>query len=252
MASIDLPLQGKTAVITGGSKGIGASTAVLLAKKGANVVINYGRDTASADALINDLGDKDRSLAIQADAGSIAGVDKIVSETVAKFGKIDILILNAGVLPMKDIEATTEADFDKTFNLNVKGPYFLAQKAVPHIPAGGKIIFLSTGVCSFSGVAPNYLLYASTKGAIDQMTRVLAKGLAPKGINVNAIAPGPTGTELFLEGKSEQLLKAMASQIPKGRVGQPDEIADAIGFLCSEESRWVVGQILRVNGGMML
>lgn len=246
------PLEGKTALVTGGSKGIGASTATLLAKKGANVVINYGSDTASADALISTLGNSDRSLAIQADAGSVAGIEKIVDATVGKFGRIDILILNAGILPMKDLISTTEADFDKTFNLNVKGPYFLAQKAVPHMPEGGRIIFLSTGVNSFSGVAPNYLLYASTKGAVDQMTRVLAKGLAPKGINVNAIAPGPTGTALFLEGKSEQVIKGIAGNIPKGRLGEPEEIADAIGFLCSEESRWVVGQILRVNGGMML
>ena len=151
---------------------------------------------------------------------------------------------------MKDVANTTEADFDATFNLNVKGPYFLVQKAAPHMKEGSHIILLSTTLCAASTVAPPYTLYCATKGAIEQMTRLFSKDLARKGISVNAVAPGPTGTDLFLKGKSEQMLNAIAGANPHGRIGVPEEIADAVVFLGGEGSRWVTGQVLRVNGGM--
>lgn len=151
---------------------------------------------------------------------------------------------------MKDVASTTEADFDAAFNLNVKGPYFLVQAAAPHLKAGAHIVLLSTTLCAASGVAPPYTLYCSTKGAIEQMTRLFSKDLGRKGISVNAVAPGPTGTELFYKGKSEQVLNAIAATNPQGRIWQPDEVADAVVFLCGEGSRWVGGQVLRVNGGM--
>ncbi len=169
---------------------------------------------------------------------------------------------------MKDVESTTEEDFDAIYRLNVKGPYFLVQvcqfdsnlcasptdvqcqKAAPHLKPGSKIILLSTSLCHASTVTPNYLLYCSTKGAIEQMTKVLSKDLARKGISVNAVAPGPTGTELFYKGKSEQVLKTIASFSPHNRIGTPEEIAEAMVFLSSEGSSWISGQILGVNGGM--
>ncbi|KAL8738156.1 MAG: hypothetical protein Q9181_001014 [Wetmoreana brouardii] len=149
---------------------------------------------------------------------------------------------------MKDLENTTEEDFDACMTLNVKGPYFLAQKASPHMAPGSHIILFSTSLCVNSGLTPNYLLYVTSKGAIEQMTRVMAKDVARKGITVNAIAPGPTGTELFYRGKSEQLINMIAGASPFGRLGQPEEIADATAFLCGNDSHWVSGQILRVNG----
>lgn len=151
---------------------------------------------------------------------------------------------------MKDVASTTEADFDATFNLNVKGPYFLVQSAAPHLKPGSHIILLSTSLCAASGVTPNYTLYCSTKGAIEQMTRLFSKDLARKGISVNAVAPGPTGTELFFRGKSEQVLNTIAGMNPHNRIGTPEEIADAMVYLSGEGSRWVTGQVLRVNGGM--
>jgi len=244
-----LPLSGKVALITGASKGIGRATVIRLAADGAKVVINYSSDASAADSLVSQIG-SENALAVQADAGSVPEIEKLVSETVKAFGKIDILIANAGILPMKDLASTTELDFDQTFGLNVKGPYFLAQKAAPHMPAGSHIIFFSTTLCAASTVMPNYLLYVTTKGAIEQMTRVLSKDLARKDISVNCVAPGPTGTELFLKGKPEGMLKAIASQNPHNRIGEPEEIADAVSFLASERSRWVTGQVLRVNGGM--
>ena len=150
---------------------------------------------------------------------------------------------------MKDLESTTEDDFDRTFRLNVKGPYFLAQKAAPHMPAGSHIVFVSTTQCHASTVTPNYLLYCSTKGAVEQITKVLSKDLARRDISVNAVAPGPTGTDLFYRGKSEEMIKAIGSTNPHNRIGTPEEIADVITFLSSPASRWVTGQILGANGG---
>ena len=154
-----------------------------------------------------------------------------------------------GVLPMKDVASTTEDDFDRAFGLNVKGPYFAVQKALPYLKEGSHVVLLSTSLCGMSTVTPNYTLYCSTKGAIEQMVRLFSKDLARKGISVNAVAPGPTGTDLFFKGKSEQLLQTIAAGNPHNRIGTPEEIADTIVFLSGEGSRWVTGQTLKVNGG---
>ncbi|KAB2574852.1 putative short-chain dehydrogenase reductase protein [Lasiodiplodia theobromae] len=240
-------LAGKVAVITGASKGIGRATALRLASLGASVVINYASSAKEADDLVRQIG-SDRALAVRADAGSIPDLEMLVSKTVEKFGKIDILIPNAAVLQMCDLAGTTEEQFDKAMQLNVKGPYFLCQKAAPHMSAGSHVVLISTSVCHFSSIMPNYLLYATTKGAIEQMTRVMAKDLGRKGIFVNAVAPGPTGTELFFEGKSEQLLNTIKGWTPFNRIGEPDEIAEVIAFVSG--SRWVNGQVFKANGGM--
>ncbi|KAL4803350.1 hypothetical protein BDV18DRAFT_144624 [Aspergillus unguis] len=244
-----MSLTGKVVLITGASKGIGKATAQRLASEGASLVLNYNTDASSAEALVKEIGD-DRALAVQADASKLPDLDRLVSSAVDKFGKIDILIPNAGILPMRDLEHTTEADFDFTYDLMVKGPYFLAQKAAKHIPEGGRIILVSTSVTAASTIHPSYLLYASAKAAVEQMTRVMAKDLAKVGISVNCIAPGPTTTGLFLNGKSEAMVKMVAGMSPFNRIGEPDEIANALFFLCGSDSSWVSGQILRVNGAM--
>ncbi|KAL8987604.1 MAG: hypothetical protein Q9177_003201 [Variospora cf. flavescens] len=241
------PLAGKVALITGGSKGIGKATALRLAKDGASVVINYAADASSAEEVVKAIG-SDRALAVQGNAGDVAEIEKMVKQTVDRFGKIDILIPNAAAATMRDLEHTSEEDFDATMALNVKGPYFLCQKAVPHMPPGSHIVLLSTSLCINTAVLPQYLLYNTTKGAIEQMNRVMSKDLARKGIAVNCIAPGPTGTELFYKGKSEELLKFIAAQSPFNRFAEPEELADAMAFFCGSDSRWVSGQIMRVNG----
>lgn len=244
-------LAGKIALITGGSKGIGAATAKALVGLGAKVVINYSSDVTAADALIIQLGAKN-AFAVKADAGTICGIESTVNAAVSTYGKIDILIPNAGILPMKDIQSTTEADFDLAFGLNIKGPYFLVQKALPHMANGSSIILLSTSLNYASTVQGPYTLYCATKGAIDQIVRLLSKDLlAKKGINVNAIAPGPTGTELFFKGKNEMVLNHIAAMSPKNKIGTPEEIAEAMVFLSSRASSWVSGQTIRVNGGMV-
>jgi 3-oxoacyl-[acyl-carrier protein] reductase len=252
-----LPLQDKVALITGGSKGIGAATAIALSRLGCLIAINYSRDASAAETLINkSLGGPDRAIAIQADASTLPGIKKLIDAVVARFSKIDILIPNAGLLSMKTISSTTEADFDAAYNLNVKGPFFLVQTALPHMPtapdaseAQSTIIFLSTTQNHASTVSPPYTLYCSTKGAIEQLARTVSKDLAPKGINVNCVAPGPTGTDLFFEGKNEQVLKTIAGLNPKNRIGTPEEVAEAVAMLCGKGGRWITGQVVRVNGG---
>ncbi|KAJ5728496.1 hypothetical protein N7493_004826, partial [Penicillium malachiteum] len=244
-----MSLSGKVAIITGSSQGIGKATALRLASEGASVIINYRSSAKAANDLVEQIG-SDRALAVQADVSKLPDLDHLVQETVTRFGKIDILILNAGILPMRDLESTTEEDFDSTYNLMVKGPYFLAQKAAKHMSPGARIIFVSSSVTANSAIAPTYLLYASAKGAIEQLARVAAKDLGRKGILVNTIAPGPTTTELFLEGKSEQLIKTLAGTNPFNRIGEPEEIAAVMAFLSGKESSWMSGQVLRVNGAM--
>ncbi|KAG9199116.1 hypothetical protein G6514_009034 [Epicoccum nigrum] len=243
------PLAGKVALITGASKGIGAATALELASLGARVVINYASDSKPADELVQKIG-ADKSIAIKANAGDVQEIERLVAETVAWGGKIDILVPNAGLCLMRTLEQTEEGDFQRTMDLNVKGPYFLAQKALPHMQPGSRVILLSTSLCNFSSLTPNYLLYVTSKGAIEQMVRILAKDLGTKGITVNCVAPGPTATELFFQGKSEEVVKRIASANPFGRIGEPGEIAGAVAYFAGEGGSWVNGQILRVNGGM--
>ncbi|KAF4998706.1 hypothetical protein FGRMN_3032 [Fusarium graminum] len=243
-----MSLKGKVVLVTGSTKGIGKAVVERCAADGASVVINYSSDRAPAEELVGKIG-SERALAVQADVSNISEIEKLVQATVDKFGRIDCVMANAAVAPMNDLEGTTEETFDKSFNLNVKGPYFLVQKAVPHMSSGGRVILVSSGVLHQSQVAPRYLLYASTKGSVEQMTRILAKDLGPKGITVNAIAPGPTATEMFFKGKSQELIDTIAGFSPLGRLGKPEEIAELAAFLAGSGSSWVSGQVIGANGG---
>lgn len=247
-------LSGKVALITGGSKGIGAAIAKNLATRGATVVINYSSDSSSADAVLSSLtslAPNSNPSSIKADVGSVSDCQRLIKETVDKYKKIDVLILNAGWMPNADLASTTEETFERCYAINVKGPFFLAQAAVPHMPTdgSGRIIFFSTSLTVATGVTPNYTLYVSTKGAVEQLTRALSKDLGRKGIAVNCVSPGPTGTDLFFHGKSEAIIKTIASFSPTNRIGKPEEVAEVVGFLSGPEGGWVMGQNWRANGG---
>lgn len=244
-----MSLTGKIALITGGTKGIGKATAEELHARGATVIVTYGSDAAAADALIAQLGPA-RATAIQSDAASVAANQALVAQVVAQHARIDILIPNAGISIMRNLAATTEADFDRIFATNVKGPYFLCQAAAPHMPAGGRIILVSSGVTAYSAIPPPYLLYSSTKGTVEHMMRIMAKDLASKGILVNAVAPGPTGTDLFFVGKTDAQVEHVKAFSPFNRLAKPEEQAGVFASLCEDSMSWVSGQILRVNGAM--
>jgi len=248
---MSLPLAGKVALITGSSRSIGAAIAKRLANDGASVVINYVSNEAAAQEVVDSINGTRPGAAvpIKADVSTVASCKHLLDETIKVFGKVDILVLNAGVMGTRTLSEVDERFFDDHFTINVKGPLFLVQAAAPLMSAGGRIIFFSTSVTRASTVLPNYLVYAASKGAIEQFTRVLAKDLGTRGITVNCISPGPTDTELFRKGKTEQQIQFLANLNPQKRIPQPEEIAPAVAFLASPGASWVNGQNLPVNGG---
>ncbi|KAF8316611.1 putative short chain type dehydrogenase [Clavulina sp. PMI_390] len=252
-----MSLAGKVALVTGGSQGIGKAISLALAKDGATVIVNYSRSQGPADATVEEIhkltGSSTCAVAIKANVSVVPEAKALVEQVVKQFGKIDILICNAGkIYGEVDLAGTTEALYDEAFNLNVKGVYFMVQEAAPHIPYGGRIILFSSSLTINSQIPPSYLLYAATKGAIEQMTRVLAKDLGKRGITVNTVSPGPTATDGFFEGKTEQVVSFIEKWAPSARLGKPEEISGTVKFLCTEEAAWVNGQNIAVNGGAMV
>ncbi|KAJ3286196.1 hypothetical protein HK104_009146 [Borealophlyctis nickersoniae] len=252
--STPLPLTNKVAIVTGGSRGIGRSICQRLAQDGANVVVNYNSNAAEAQSVVDEINaaGKGKAVAVQADVSKVGDVKVLVGRCEEEFGKIDFLVLNAGIQMNQSLHEITEESFDKSFGVNVKGPLFLAQTAAPKMSEGGRIIFFSTSLTAATMVAPNYALYNATKGAVEQLARVLAKDLGKRGINVNTISPGPTATDLFLNGKSEQQINFLANLSPFGRLGQPDDIASVVAFLVGPDAKWVSGQNIRVNGAFVV
>nr|WP_123043803.1 SDR family oxidoreductase [Cohnella candidum]AYQ75723.1 SDR family oxidoreductase [Cohnella candidum] len=239
---------GKVVLVTGASRGIGRTIAERFAREGAKVVLNYsqnGRLAEDAAAEIRAAGGE--AVALQADISRPAEVERLFRETSEAFGGLDILVNNAGIMMTKPIAEFTEEDFDRIFAVNVKGTFFAIQQAARHMNRNGRIINFSTSVTG--SMFPGYSAYAGTKGAVEQFTRQLAKELGPKGITINAVAPGPVNTELFLEGKSEAQVQAIVNMNSFGRLGETDDIVGTVLFLAGEEAGWMTGQTLRVNGG---
>jgi len=251
---MSIPLLGKVAIVTGSSRSIGAAIAQRLADDGANVIISYIANSQAADEVVNDINSKGKGKAVgvKADVSSSVGANLLLEETVKAFGKLDILVLNAGIMGSKVLADVDEQFFDSHIQINVKGPLFLTKAAVPLLTAGGRIIFVSSSLTKASTVLPNALVYLASKGAVEQISRVLAKDLGSRGITVNTVSPGPVDTPLFREGKTEQQIQFIAGLNPSNRLGLPEEIAPAVAFLASPAAAWVNGQNISVNGGFVV
>src|ERR1017187_8010488 len=245
-------LEGKVAVVTGASKGIGASIAKHLAAEGAAVVVNYASSKEGADRVVAEItGKGGKAVAVQANVAKQADIDRLFAETKKAFGKLDILVNNAGVYEFSPVEAVTEAHYYKQFDLNVLGLILASQAAVKHFsPAGGSIINISSIASTLA--PPNASVYSATKGAVVAITKSLAKELGPRKIRVNAINPGMVETEgLHGVGFAESDFRAQVeAQTPLGRIGQPQDIAPAAVFLASPESDWITGATLYISGGL--
>jgi len=241
-------LSNKVAIVTGSSKGIGMHIAKSLAQAGASVVVNYASDQTGADRGVAEiLASGGDAIAIRADVSKTADVKALFDTAITKFGKVDLLINNAGIAIYKLIKDTTDDDFDRIFDINVRGVFLTLREAATRLENGGRIINLSSSVTRL--MMPSYGTYSATKAAVEQMTRVFAKEVGLRGITVNSISPGPTNTELFTAGKNDETIKRLASMAALGRIGEPDDIARVVLFLVSEEAAWVTAQNLGVNGG---
>ncbi|UUZ97148.1 SDR family oxidoreductase [Paenibacillus sp. P25] len=244
----NMSLNGKVAIVTGASRGIGRQIAIQLAQAGAAVIVNYSSNQGKADETVQAIEQSGgRAAAIRADMSKVSEVEALFLETLERFGRVDILVNNAGILECTPIADVTEEMFDRHFAINVKGTYFACQQAMKHMAGGGTIINFSTSVSG--AMLPTYSVYAATKGAVEQLTRQLAKEFGPKDIVINCIAPGQVSTELFLNGKSEELIDSYRRMNAFGRLGEPEDIANAIELLVSNKARWITGQTIRVNGG---
>ncbi|CAM4189966.1 SDR family oxidoreductase [Paenibacillus macerans] len=243
-----MSLNGKVAIVTGASRGIGRQIALQLAQSGAKVVVNYSSNPEKADEVVKTIEQSGgEAAAIRANVGNVSEVEALFAAALEKYGRVDILVNNAGIMEYKAIGDVTEEMFDRHFAVNVKGTYFACQQAMKHLEKGGTIINLSTSVSG--AMLPTYSVYAATKGAVEQLTRQLAKEFGPKDIIINCIAPGQVSTELFLNGKSDELIDSFRRINAFGRLGEPEDIANAIELLVSDKARWITGQTIRVNGG---
>jgi len=243
---------GKTAIITGASRGIGAAIARRLARDGMQVVINYASSAQQAEELVAAIkADGSAAIAVKADVASADEVKTLFDAAEAAFGSIDVLVNNAGILPssLPTLAQTDDATFDSLFAINVKGSFNAMREAAARLRQGGAVINFSTSVIGLA--LPGYAIYAATKSAVETMTNIFAKELRGRDITVNAIAPGPTATSLFLDGKTEETIARLAKMAPLERLGTPDDIAAAVAFLAGPDARWINGQTLRANGGIV-
>jgi 3-oxoacyl-[acyl-carrier protein] reductase len=245
-------LAGKVAVVTGASKGIGASIAKHLAAEGAAVVVNYASSKEGADKVVAEItGKGGKAIAVQGNVAKKADVDRLFAETKKAFGSVHVLVNNAGIYEMLPLEAITEEHYRKQYDTNVLGPLLTTQEAVKHFsPEGGSVINISSVVSTFA--PPGSAVYSGTKGALDVTTKVLAKELGPKKIRVNNINPGMVETEGTHAGGfiESDFRKQIEAQSPLGRIGQPSDIGTAAVFLASEDSSWITGEAFVVSGGL--
>ena len=243
-------LTGKVAVVTGASRGIGRATAGRLACDGASVVVNYAKSDSDAQAVVSGIeAHGGKAVAIQADVARIADIRRLFRETAEHLGRLDILIANAGYAAFKPLAEITEEDFDQTYMLNAKGTFFCLQEALRYMADGGKIVCISTIGTELN--VPGGSCYFGSKAAVEQFCRVLAKEVASRGITVNVVSPGFTATQMLKANMGPDALRELVALTPLARLGQPDDIADAIAFLVSHNARWITRQNIAVDGGII-
>ncbi|PWJ60269.1 3-oxoacyl-[acyl-carrier protein] reductase [Dyadobacter jejuensis] len=242
-------LNHKVVLITGASRGIGAEVAQEMAAHGAKVIVNFANDQAAADRVVQQIiAQGGEALAVQTDVSDAAAVKRLFDRAIAQYGKIDVLVNNAGILINKLVKDTTDEDFSRQMDVNVKGVFNTLREAATRLADNGSVINFSTTVIRL--MLPTYGTYVATKAAVEQLTRVFAKEIGSRGINVNSVAPGPTHTELFTDGKSQQQIDRLASMSAFSRIGTPTDIAKVVVFLASDEAKWISAQNIGLNGGV--
>ena len=240
----------KVALVTGASRGIGAEIAKRLASEGFYTVVNYANSAGAADKVVEEIkAAGGQAQAYQVDVSNAKQVNRMFADVKASLGSIDVLINNAGGMKLNALSDAKDEDIDAQLNVNLKGTINTLREASVHLSSGGRVINLSSSVIGLK--LERYAVYAATKAAVEVMTGILAKEMRGKQITVNAVAPGPTETELFLQDKSEEMVTKLANMSPMERLGQPSDIASVVAFLASEQGAWVNGQTIRANGGVV-
>jgi 3-oxoacyl-[acyl-carrier protein] reductase len=240
----------KVALVTGASRGIGAAIAERLAADGFNVLVNYAGGAAEAEALVSRIeAAGGRAVTAQANVADPAAVARMFEAAETAFGGVDVLVNNAGIMKLASIAESDDALFDSQTAINLKGSFNTMREAAKRLRSDGRIINLSSSVVGL--LQPTYGVYAATKAGVEAMTRILSKELRGRNITVNAIAPGPTATALFLDGKPQAVIDHLTKLAPLERLGQPQDIASAVAFLAGPDGGWINGQVLRANGGII-
>lgn len=238
----------KSAIVTGASGGIGRAVAGRLARDGFRVVVNYAGNASKAEAVVAEIQTAGgKAVAIQADVASAADVSRLFEATSERFGSVDVVVNCAGIMPLRPIVGGDVEVFDKVIATNLRGTFLVLGQAAQRVASGGRIIALSSSVIAKS--LPGYGPYIASKAGVEGLVRVLANEMRGRNVTVNAVAPGPVATELFLGGKTDAQIDQLAKVAPLERLGQPDDIARAISFLAGPDGAWVNGQVLRANGG---
>ncbi|MFZ0872444.1 MAG: SDR family oxidoreductase [Rhodanobacter sp.] len=240
----------QVALVTGASRGIGAAIAQRLARDGFTVIVNYTESAEPAEALVRTIQQAGgQALAAKADVSSPTDVRRLFDAAETAFGGVDVLVNNAGIMSLANVADVDDASFDRQIAVNLKGTFNTLREAATRLRSGGRIVNFSSSVVAL--LQPGYAVYAATKAGVEAMTSVFAKELRGRNITVNAIAPGPTATDLFLKGKSEELVDRLSKLAPLERLGQPEDIANTVAFLAGPDAGWINGQVLRANGGII-
>ncbi len=240
----------KVAIVTGASRGIGAAIARQLGKDGFTVIVNYAGSADAAAKVVQEIEQAGgNAVSAQADVSDAAQVRRMFDAAETAFGGVDVLINNAGIMMLAPLANADDQNFSRQIDINLKGTFNTLREAATRLRPGGRIVNFSTSVVGLN--LENYGVYAATKAAVETLTAILAKEMRGRNITVNAVAPGPTATDLFLNGKSDELIEKMAKTNPIERLGTPEDIANAVSFLAGPQGGWINGQVLRANGGMV-